>query len=970
MFLLLPRVLLLIFILQCLLLTLPSQAQEDFSQPFQWRTLESEHFYLHFKLADEVLAKRSINIAEQALIQIANKFNWMPKSRVNLIISNQQDGPNGYATPLPFNYIVIYSPQPSDFNELYDYDEWLKILLIHELTHTVHLDKTAGAPNVFRHIFGRNPLFFPNMFQPTLFKEGIATYIETSWERGIGRGQSAYYDMMMRTEVKRGLLSLNEAQLVADRWPLNAAYLYGVYFYQFIDDVYGAGKVDEYIDVYSRQLIPYFLYKPVRAISQEPGLTSLWARYQTWLIERFTPQIEALEKTTLTPSTAITNTGYFNGKPASDNLGNLYYAKFDANKPSYLVKNQQGREQKLTRVHSNIVIVGVNEDSLWYLQLSSCTHNSQSFDLYRYDFKNWFNSTTKITHCASIVQGKLLNNTEVMAAIIEDNGRQQLITMNVHTLTKKILYHGDFNETLASPNLTIDKQQIILSRKLANEAWHISQFDVASHQFKRIISQAGIDFYTPSLSLDNQFIYYGSDQQGLLEAYRSQLDGSQEQQLTQTLSGVINPVVNADNNTLIFQQYSHNGWNIHQANISENFETTSNSITRSQKLPRLSKPGEGYEAEWLDDTAVNFETYNYTAINSVYPRSWWFGAYNSGKTTEIGISVTGRDSLNFHNYLLGLSWDAHNDVAAGIVSYTLYNHFTLAAGRIHEFTEGSGTNKDTNILKQVVDQASAYFNGYWLYDFSSLSWFAGGIISNEKTYDVQTKQDNILLDDEITTGGVSFVYNSTTRTLDGISESFGRNIKITLEHDDRDINSPSTLFQSTHGALATLDWREYINLHLAHVLAVRGFIGLGEEGIEPFKLGGEKSNLFSLQSPIYDRNQSLRGYSSNLSELSGRKAKLVSAEYRFPLYTAHAGISSWPIGLHKIFGSIFYDTGAASNTDQFNYYSSAGFEIAAQLDLGYALIADVSLGLALPQDTTVKNIDKDPEFYFRFSTGF
>ena len=938
-----------------LLLGSSVQAQEDFSQPWRWKTLESEHFYLHFKIDDEILARRSLNVAEQALVQVSEKFNWMPKSRVNLIISDQQDDPNGYATPLPFNYIVIFSPQPSDFNELNDYDEWLKILLIHEITHTVHLDKAAAAPKVMRYIFGRNPLFFPNMYQPTYFIEGLATYIETSWDRGIGRGQSSYFDMMMRSEVERGLLNLNEAQLVPDRWPLNVAYLYGVYFYQFIDDVYGADKVEEYIDVYSRQLIPFLIYKPARAISDENGLSDLWRRYQEWLIARFSPQIESLKSQQLSDSKALTDTAYFNGKPVSDAKGNIYYPKFDTYKPTYLVKNTQGEEERLIRVRSNMTIIGVNEDSLWYLQSSSCTHNSQRYDIYRYDFDSWFNSSKKISSCESIVQGKLLENTSLMVAIVENDGRQNLISYNLETASSTVLYRGDYNETLASPSFLADKNTVVLSRKLKNEPWHVSQYKIDKNQFSRLLSDTEIGFHTPTLDLGDNYIYFTSDKDGLLEIYRSGLDGSNIQAITRTHTGTMNPSVNPVDGSLVFQQYDQRGWNIYTAIPSPLAEAN---------VKKLSRPGTGYEAVWDDDFSVDSKEYDYTALNSFYPRSWWFGAYNTGKTSEVGVSVTGRDSLNFHRYVLGLSWDIENDVAAGMLSYTFYNHFTVGGGRSYKFTEGSGQFSDENVSKRQNDQAHAYFSGSWMFDFSSIYWFSGAVMSNEKTYDIRTGKDNFLFKDDILTGGVSLNYSGTTQTLDGISESFGRNIKLTLEHDDKVSNI------STHGALATVDWREFINIYHAHVLALRGFVGEGEEGIENFELGGQSSDLFYSPIPIYDREQSLRGYSSGIPELTGRKARLASAEYRFPLLTLHKGISSWPIGLHKMHGSVFYDTGAAGDTNDFNYYSSAGAEIAAQLDLGYAFIADINLGFAQPQDETIKNRDKNPEFYFRFSAGF
>ena len=93
-------------------------AQEDFSDRLEWRTLTSEHFYVHFKHQDLSLAEKSLQYSEQALAQLSQELNWLPSFRIHLVLSNQQDDPNGYATPIPFNYIVIYSPKPADFSEL------------------------------------------------------------------------------------------------------------------------------------------------------------------------------------------------------------------------------------------------------------------------------------------------------------------------------------------------------------------------------------------------------------------------------------------------------------------------------------------------------------------------------------------------------------------------------------------------------------------------------------------------------------------------------------------------------------------------------------------------------------------------------------------------------------------------------------------------------------------------------------
>ncbi len=943
-------------------------AQEDFSDRFQWRTLESEHFYVHFKHEDLALAEKNLQYAEQALEQVGTKFDWIPSYRVHLVLSNQQDNPNGYATPIPFNYIVIYSPQPTDFNELQDYDDWLRQLLIHELTHTVHLDKVAGAPKVFRYIFGRNPLFFPNLFQPNFFKEGLATYIETSWERGAGRGQSAYYDMMMRLEVEKGLLSLSEAQLVPDQWPLNVAYLYGVYFYQFIDDVYGPDKIEEYVQIYSRQLIPFLLYKPARAISEQDGLTNLWNEYLSWLEKRFEPQIDSIKAAGITESKAITTNGYFNGKPFVDNTGRLFYAKFDEYKPTYLVENINGKEKKLTRVRSNIVIVGRHDDSLYYLQSSSCKHNKQTYDLYRYKLNSWFNPNQKITHCESIVQARFAENSPVMAAVVEDNGRQKLILFNADNKAKTILYHSAYEESFNTPNLTQDLNSIVVSRKDENRNWHITKFNIKDRKFTPLLIDEKMSYYMPqllpssalsdeALSNDDTFLYV-SDAQKLLQIWQHQ--GQSSKLITRELGGAINPSYNSKDQTIVFQSYSEQGWNIHQQDLAYIEDTP---------IIQLNRPGKGFNSQWTEEKA-SFTQKNYNPLLSIAPRSWWLAAYNTGKTSELGITTSGRDILNFHNYTIGASWDFENDVAQGYISYTIYNHFSLGAGRSHDFTEGTGQYKEDKVIKETNDQFAAFFHSYWNFDFSSFTWQAGGVATNKTQEGIADFNKDQFIEDDIATGGIALNYFGTSRSIESISESFGRNIKLTAEYDDREVHFINQPVSLRHGALGTLDWREFINIYQAHVFALRGFIGLGQEGIEPFQLGGDSSDLFALQTPIYQREQSLRGYKNNIPELTGRKAKLFSGEYRFPIYTEHKGWSSWPIGLHKIHGNVFYDTGAATNDDDYTFYSSTGAELTLQLDLGYAAIMEIAAGGAVPLDETSDNPDKDPSFYFRLSSGF
>ncbi|HWZ57691.1 MAG TPA: hypothetical protein VNW46_01850, partial [Gemmatimonadaceae bacterium] len=159
------------------------QAQTDPS--VRWETIRTAHFYVHFSPPLEEQGRRLAVNAERAYTALARELT-PPRGPIDIVLADNVDFTNGQATPVPTNRIILYAHPPVDDQTLRYYGDWNALVIQHELTHIFHLDRTRGWWRIAQRIFGRNPLFFPNLYTPAWLKEGLAVYYESRLT-GFGR---------------------------------------------------------------------------------------------------------------------------------------------------------------------------------------------------------------------------------------------------------------------------------------------------------------------------------------------------------------------------------------------------------------------------------------------------------------------------------------------------------------------------------------------------------------------------------------------------------------------------------------------------------------------------------------------------------------------------------------------------------------------------------------------------------------
>ena len=278
-----------------------------------WRTIESEHFVVIYYETLEDVARRVAVCAERAHRVVTPVLGHVPDGKTQIVLTDDTDGSNGFASVLPRNQIGLFASAPDSLSVLNDHDDWLYGLVLHEYVHIVHLDTMGWIPRLFNLFAGKR--WAPNGVQPRWFIEGLAVY-EESLRSSSGRTRSAIFDMYLRTQVLAGkALDIDAVSSGPYFWPHgNAAYLYGSFFLKYIGDRYGDDKLAKISHEYGSQPVPWGLN---RAVFRAVGKT-YETLYQEWMDDlrrRYEQKRDQVVARGLREGEKLTDTGEDNNKP-------------------------------------------------------------------------------------------------------------------------------------------------------------------------------------------------------------------------------------------------------------------------------------------------------------------------------------------------------------------------------------------------------------------------------------------------------------------------------------------------------------------------------------------------------------------------------------------------------------------------------------------------------------------------------
>ncbi len=897
-----------------------------------WRTLHSTHFRVHYHDGLGSLAHEVAAIAEDAHTRLTPYFDWIPSTPTDIVITDEVDLANGAATPLPTNRMVLLITPPDD--GLFDYADWLESLITHEYTHTLHLDMASRWPSSLRSVFGRNPLLFPGLYQPMWFIEGIATYTETDSSRGLGRGQSSYFEMLMRMEAEAGIKPVRQVNQSISTWPAgDVPYLYGVYFYQFVEERYGADRVQELIERYRDNLIPFMINTNSKTVLDK-NLTDLWVEFETFVNEKYRHQLQIITARGLREGQKLTHHGYRTGNTRVSASGEVYYLRDDwRSEPALMVL---ARDESVPRyvvdLHSNARFDLHDSAGLIVAQPERYRNANFFYDLYHVDLKT--HKKRRVTEGKRYRFATWSPNGKRIAAVRHAKSIHSIDLLDTDGRVLDTLWQGNQGEIVSFIDWSPNANAIVASVRRPRSGWNIEEFQVEQRQWRALTADSAIQLQ-PRFNQNGESVLFSADYDGVYNIQRLDRSSGGITTLTNVKGGAFH-ATEASDGTLFYVGYGSRGYDVYR--LSREFFATAEPSTTS---------GSSAEYRAVPPITEKVEVTDYAPAGGLLP-SWWSPVFGVGDDLLIaGVATAGTDPLNRHNYAAVMAYELENGEIVARGDY-LYDRWYP----VYDFHASSdiGFHRDRSGDIARVRRSDFFRIGVTLPFLSYRSQWAihGGLIIEDESDASVASGVSPGPDETDYLVGLAGSYDSSRSYPLSISLSNGRSASLVAEDSD--------IGKSTYsGEVYTLDWREFFHLAGEHVIGLRFVRGWGTETPRPFQLGGSETaaallgiDPLGLTSPFDRRDYALRGYPDGLAVLRGRRMQLFSAEWRFPLRRLERGFMAPPLGVDQLSGALFTDSGGAwqDGTGPDKYYTGAGVELNADVRLFYHLPLRLRLGFA------------------------
>jgi hypothetical protein len=914
-----------------LLLLAPAQLTSQVRPDKDWRTIRTEHFHIHFSPELEDVARRAAAQAETAYVQLSAHLK-PPRGPIDVLVTDDVDYSNGFATPTPSNRIVVYANPPVTESALRYTDDYLQLLITHELVHIFHLDRVGGVWSLLQKVFGRVPTLFVNGYQPRWITEGLAVSYESRLT-GAGRVIGSEHRMLARSAaLEHRFPRIDQLSYVYSRFPYGyAAYAYGSLFMDYLADTHGDSAMSAFIERSSRRLIPWDLNGASRRAFGDPLTTEYreWANALRADLPPAAAPMPGWENLTIDgvyasfPRWTDDTTLIYTGTPGNESYG-AYRLTI---RSSALGPASRVVRDRLARRHTASPTVPLPDGSLLYSELQYVDPFTVRSDLYVDDPRG---NKRRLTRGARLSAPDARADGRIVAMQTVPAGtRLALVSRDGRVITP--ITSGSIDEQWAEPRWSPDGRHVAAIRWTRGGTSSVIVLDTTGRIVRALVSERTVNA-SPSWSSDGRYVYFSSDRSGITNLYRGAFtpgdtDAVALELMSSASTGLFQPQPSPSGNDLAAVVFKADGYHIGRAPLRQIQASTAPVIPTV--APRAPMPVTRSEAP----------STRYSALRMLRPTGWFpfFDAGLDAGSYRFGALVEANDIAGRHAYEALLYVPTDNSGLTGSFAYrnAMFGQPLVDIGyaqgweNIGCIADASQQNRCIGDLRRRIRDAALSFT-FQRPRMRTFSFASVGVGAEIRDYATDSRS---LIDRIDSLYRRSYYYprlvlsvgwSNTQFPPAAISPEDGFSMSATTRHrwrtDTRTTSPGSTVGPESSrltssvitsvSAFKSLDFRGYAH----HVLALNVAAGVEDNrSTSYFEVGGVSGGVLDIF-PGYvlgegRRSFGVRGFDP--AAQIGIYAFKASAEYRAPLLMPARGLGTLPLFFDRTSFTLFGEAGSA-----------------------------------------------------------
>ena len=943
-----------IFVAMTIVLTTSTTAAAAPAPHLHWRTLKTACCDIHYPQAQADVGARVAAIADDAVDNAVTLMRSPPADRIQIVLHDVTDSPNGFANVVPYDRVELRMITPEADSELAKSDDWLRLLVQHELLHIIHLDVIHGLPAIINLVIGKS--WPPNVVQPRMFVEGLAVYAETRFTSG-GRLRSSLFKAPLRVAALRGdRWSLDDASNASRRPPGGVgAYLYGSFFIEHLAKKYGTQFLAAWAHDYGGTFIPYGVQRSIEGITGR-DLVVDWNEFLDELLaEARADEAVVIARGGPTTTRRLTRLGGTIKRPVFRADGTLIFGAAPPDGPPgiYALRGLPGAvpvPEPIIRT-TEAADVAVVDDEIVFAQTEVHERWSSFRDLFVLDVDG---RVRQLTFGARVQQPLHWPHSpfgdRVVVAEHRTGSVSSVVAVDIDSGVVVDVVTAAVGETFYTPVPSPDGRTIAVSRLDADGRRRIALFDVVTKQWQAFddADVAHGDQLDPSWSSAHELLYV-EDTDGIFDVVSVDIDSGARRRIVDTLGGAAKPVISPDGNAVIFTDLHLDGVDLYVA------ATTS---SPGASLPPT--PLQPLDVAFPTAPPSSFVDEPYSVLPTLLPRTW-SGTVSAGDPLGFGASLAldGRDAAQLIDWSLrlGLSTTLLTPAVAATVRFTNLTLPTTFNLELRPTLADRGRTNDGVVELQREDQVRAsvttsipfrrrrFSHAIGLGSQRVVSFDHLGVTSSPDSL-TPTYPDTVK-NPQQTIFTLDWSYSGLETYRDSVSPERGFASFVRLRLADRLVFSDTSLRELVVDARAFQPLPGLGNHVVAALLS--GAASLDDRPGSAWALGGFVDR--SLLNDALDNNRTgggaLRGFP--LGHVVGDVLTALTVEYRFPVFELERGLETLPLFVDRLHGAIFVDGAAAvgaRDASQLRFATGVGVEVRLQMVIGYYGSLLVRLGYA------------------------